>query len=45
MSAVIAVRDRLGAAPVTRQTSNGSQMATGSLAVNLPTRGNKSYLF
>ena len=38
MSAVITVRGRLGADPVTRQTSNGGDMATGSLAVTLPSR-------
>ena len=38
MSAVITIRGRLGADPVTRQTSNGNQMATGSLAVTLPSR-------
>ena len=38
MSAIITIRGRLGAAPTSRETSNGSQMATGSLAVTLPSR-------
>lgn len=38
MSAVITLRGRLGADPVSRQTANGSAMATGSIAVSLPSR-------
>ena len=38
MSAIITIRGRLGADSVTRQTSNGNQMATGSIAVTLPSR-------
>ena len=38
MSAVITLRGRLGADPVTRETKNGKGMVTASIAVSLPTR-------
>ena len=38
MSAVITIRGRLGADPVTRETKNGKGMATASIAVSLPSR-------
>ncbi len=38
MSAVITLRGRLGADPVSRETKNGKEMVTASIAVSLPTR-------
>ncbi len=38
MSAVITIRGRLGADPVTRETKNGKGMVTASIAVSLPSR-------
>ncbi len=38
MSAIITIRGRLGAKPAMRQTSNGNEMATASIAVTLPAR-------
>ncbi len=38
MSAIITIRGRLGTKPVMRQTSNGNEMATASIAVTLPAR-------
>ena len=38
MSVVITLRGRLGADPVSRETKNGQEMVTASIAVSLPTR-------
>ena len=38
MSAIVTLRGRLGADPVTRKTNSGADMVTASLAVSLPTR-------